>query len=41
MLDLRTAGGVLDTSLETRAHLNESIARIDDVLKANMQRVNF
>jgi hypothetical protein len=31
----------LKTSLETRAHLNESIARIDDVLKANMQRANF
>ena len=31
----------LKTSLETRAHLNESMARIDDVLKANMQRANF
>jgi hypothetical protein len=31
----------LKTSLETRAHLNESIARIDDVLKANMQRASF
>ena len=31
----------LKTSLETRAHLNESIARIDDVLKANMQRGSF
>ena len=27
----------LKTSLETRAHLNESLARIDDTLKANMQ----
>ncbi len=31
----------LKTSLETRAHLNESIARIDETLKANMQRVTF
>ena len=31
----------LKTSLETRAHLNESIARIDEALKATMQRVNF
>jgi hypothetical protein len=28
-------------TLETRAHLNESISRIDDALKANMQRVAF
>ncbi len=28
-------------SLETRAHLNESISRIDDALKANMQRTAF
>ena len=31
----------LKTSLETRAHLNESLARIDDTLKANMQRSAF
>jgi len=31
----------LKTSLETRAHLNESISRIDETLKASMQRVNF
>jgi len=29
------------TSLETRAHLNESISRIDEALKANMQRTGF
>jgi len=28
-------------TLETRAHLNESIARIDEALKANMQRTAF
>jgi hypothetical protein len=28
-------------NLETRAHLNESISRIDDALKANMQRTAF
>jgi len=28
-------------TLETRAHLNESISRIDDALKANMQRTAF
>jgi hypothetical protein len=28
-------------SLETRAHLNESLNRIDDTLKANMQRTAF
>ena len=28
-------------SLETRAHLSESIARIDEALKANMQRTAF
>jgi hypothetical protein len=28
-------------TLETRAHLSESIARIDDALKANMQRTGF
>jgi len=28
-------------TLETRAHLNESISRIDDALKANMQRTVF
>jgi hypothetical protein len=28
-------------SLETRAHLTESISRIDDALKANMQRTAF
>ena len=28
-------------SLETRAHLSESVARIDEVLKANMQRTAF
>jgi len=27
--------------VETRAHLNESISRIDDALKANMQRTAF
>lgn len=27
--------------LETRAHLSESVARIDDALKANMQRTGF
>lgn len=31
----------LQTSLETRAHLNESLARIDDTLKTNMQRSAF
>jgi hypothetical protein len=31
----------LKTSLETRAHLNESLTRIDDTLKANMQRTAF
>jgi hypothetical protein len=29
------------TSVETRAHLNESIARIDEALSAQMQRVAF
>jgi hypothetical protein len=29
------------TTLETRAHLSESIARIDDALKANMQKTGF
>ena len=28
-------------SLETRAHLSESVSRIDDALKANMQRTGF
>jgi hypothetical protein len=28
-------------SRETRAYLNESLARIDDSLKANMQRSAF
>jgi hypothetical protein len=28
-------------TLETRAHLSESIARIDDALKANMQKTGF
>jgi len=28
-------------SLETKAHLNESISRIDDALKANMQKTGF
>lgn len=28
-------------SVETRAHLSESVARIDDALKANMQRTGF
>jgi len=28
-------------SLEVRAHLSESIARIDEALKANMQRTAF
>jgi hypothetical protein len=28
-------------SLETRAHLNESVARIEEALKANMQRTAF
>jgi len=28
-------------TVETRAHLNESISRIDDALKANMQRTAF
>jgi hypothetical protein len=28
-------------SLETRAHLSESVARIDEALKANMQRTGF
>jgi hypothetical protein len=28
-------------TLETRAHLSESISRIDDALKANMQRTSF
>jgi hypothetical protein len=31
----------LSTSLEVRAHLNESIARIDEALKAGMQRTAF
>jgi len=31
----------LKMSLETRAHLNESLTRIDDTLKANMQRTAF
>ncbi len=31
----------LNMPLETRAHLNESISRIDDALKANMQRTAF
>lgn len=31
----------LTTSLEVRAHLNESIARIDEALKAGMQRTAF
>ena len=31
----------LQTSLEVRAHLNESIARIDEALKAGMQRTAF
>jgi len=29
------------TSIETKAHLNESLSRIDDALKANMQRTAF
>jgi hypothetical protein len=28
-------------SLETRAHLSESVARIDEALKANMQRTGL
>lgn len=28
-------------SVETRAHLSESVARIDEALKANMQRTSF
>jgi len=28
-------------SVETRAHLSESVARIDEALKANMQRTGF
>jgi hypothetical protein len=31
----------LKTSLEVRAHLNESIARIDEALKGGMQRTAF
>jgi hypothetical protein len=31
----------MSTSLETRAHLNESMARIDEALKASMQRTAF
>jgi hypothetical protein len=31
----------LSTSLEVRAHLNESMARIDEALKAGMQRTAF
>jgi len=31
----------LKMNVETRAHLNESISRIDDALKANMQRTAF
>ena len=31
----------LNTSLEVRAHLAESIARIDEALKSNMQRTAF
>jgi len=31
----------MKTSLETRAHLTESISRIDEALKANMQRTGF
>lgn len=31
----------LNTSLEVRAHLNESIARIDEALKGGMQRTAF
>jgi len=36
---LATAG--LKMTLETRAHLSESIARLDETLKANMQRTAF
>jgi hypothetical protein len=28
-------------NVETKAHLSESVARIDEVLKANMQRTGF
>ena len=40
---IRSAAGKpgLKMSLETRAHLNESLTRIDDTLKANMQRTAF
>jgi hypothetical protein len=31
----------LKTSMEVRAHLTESIARIDEALKAGMQRTAF
>ena len=31
----------LNTSLEVRAHLAESIVRIDEALKSNMQRTAF
>jgi hypothetical protein len=31
----------LETSFETRAHLNESLVRIDDTLKGHMQRSAF
>jgi hypothetical protein len=31
----------LETSLETRVHLNESLVRIDDTLKGHMQRSAF
>ena len=28
-------------NVETRAHLSESVSRIDEALKANMQRMGF
>lgn len=31
----------LRMTLETRAHLSESVARMDEALKANMQRTAF
>lgn len=35
------AGVARAGNVETRAHLDETIARIDEALKANMQRTAF
>ena len=40
-LQRRVAKPGVNTSLEVRAHLAESIARIDEALKSNMQRTAF